>query len=131
MLELEEHTLSEETLPLIVLSDRMNAYGIVVDQFLGERELVVQELDARLGKVPDISAGAFMEDGSPILIVDVEDMVRSIDTILSGGASISFSMGRSRASAGANGSWSSMIRSRCARWSAAYCKTTVTTCRQL
>lgn len=85
VLELEERQLSESTLPIILFSDRMNSYGIVVDQLLGERELVVQELDARLGKVADISSGALMEDGSPILIVDVEDMVRSIDAILKGG----------------------------------------------
>lgn len=85
ILELLEHKIEEPTLPIIVLSDHMNYYGIVVDRFLGERELVVQELDRRLGKVPDISSGALMEDGSPILIVDIEDMVRSIDTILSGG----------------------------------------------
>lgn len=85
VLELLEHKIEEQTLPIIVLSDHMNFYGIVVDKFLGERELVVQELDARLGKVPDINSGALLEDGSPILIVDVEDMVRSIDTILSGG----------------------------------------------
>ncbi len=50
-----------------------------------EKELVVQDLDARLGKLSDISCGAFMEDGSPTLIIDVEDMVRSMDQLLSGG----------------------------------------------
>ena len=49
-----------------------------MDRFLGERELVVQPLDARLGKLKDISAAALMEDGAPLLIVDVEDVVRSI-----------------------------------------------------
>lgn len=70
---------------IIVISDRNNYYGVVVDRFLGERELVVQELDRRLGKVPDITAGGLMEDGDPVLIIDVEDLVRSIDSHLSGG----------------------------------------------
>src|SRR5207253_6209293 len=48
-------------------------------------ELVVQPLDARLGKIQDISAGALMEDGSPVLIVDVEDLIRSVDKLVSGG----------------------------------------------
>jgi len=56
-----------------------------VDRFLGERELVVQPLDPRLGKIKDISAAALMEDGSPVLIVDVEDLVRSIEKLASGG----------------------------------------------
>jgi two-component system sensor histidine kinase and response regulator WspE len=59
----------------------------VVDQFLGERELVVQPLDPRLGKVPDISAAALMEDGSPVLIIDVEEMLRSIEAGLAAGGS--------------------------------------------
>ena len=54
-----------------------------MDRFLGQSELVVQPLDARLGKVKDISAAALMEDGSPILIVDVDDLLRSIETLAS------------------------------------------------
>jgi two-component system sensor histidine kinase and response regulator WspE len=72
-------------LPVVVLGDRSARYGLVVDRFLGERELVVQKLDQRLGKIRDISAGALMEDGSPILIVDVEDMLCSIEKLVSTG----------------------------------------------
>ena len=75
---------SGDALPVIVVSDRLNCYGLVVDRFLGESDLVVQPLDPRLGKVPDITAVALMEDGSPILIIDVEDMVRSVDNLLFG-----------------------------------------------
>ena len=46
---------------------------------------MVQPLDPRLGKVKDIGAGALMEDGSPVLIVDVEDMMRSVDKLISAG----------------------------------------------
>ncbi|MCP4700199.1 MAG: hybrid sensor histidine kinase/response regulator [Gammaproteobacteria bacterium] len=69
---------------IVVVSDRLNAYGLVVDKFLGECELVVRPLDPRLGKVPDISATAVMQDGCPVLIFDVDDLVRSIDNLLSG-----------------------------------------------
>jgi two-component system sensor histidine kinase and response regulator WspE len=72
-------------LPIVVLGDRNARYGVIVDRFLGERELVVQPLDPRLGKVRNISAAAQMEDGSPVLIMDVEDMVRSIEKLASGG----------------------------------------------
>jgi two-component system, chemotaxis family, sensor histidine kinase and response regulator WspE len=72
-------------LPVVVLGDRNARYGLVVDRFLGERELVVQPLDARLGKVKDIGAAALMEDGSPVLIVDVDDMVRTIEKLISEG----------------------------------------------
>jgi two-component system sensor histidine kinase and response regulator WspE len=72
-------------LPVVVLGDRNARYGLVVDRFLGQSELVVQPLDARLGKINDLSAAALMEDGSPILIVDVDDMVRSIGALASSG----------------------------------------------
>ena len=70
---------------MIVLGDASHTYGLVVDRFLGERELVVQPLDAQLGKIKDIAAGALMQDGSPVLIVDAEDLVRSMDKLVSGG----------------------------------------------
>jgi two-component system sensor histidine kinase and response regulator WspE len=72
-------------LPVIVMGDRAARYGLVVDRFLGERELVVQKLDPRLGKIRDISAGSLMEDGSPVLIVDVEDMLCTIEKLVSSG----------------------------------------------
>ncbi len=69
-------------LPIVLLGDRSARYGLVVDRFLGERELVVQPLDPRLGKVKDVSAAALMEDGSPVLIVDVDNMVRAIEKLV-------------------------------------------------
>ncbi|AJC20577.1 hybrid sensor histidine kinase/response regulator [Pandoraea pulmonicola] len=64
--------------PVVVLGEGEAHYGLAVDKFLGERMLVVQPLDARMGKVPNIAAGALAEDGSPLLIIDAVDLVRSI-----------------------------------------------------
>lgn len=72
-----------EKWPVAVIGDEEVCYGIKVDRFLGERELVVRTLDARLGKVQDLSAVSLMEDGSPVLILDVEDLQRSIQKLLS------------------------------------------------
>ena len=72
-------------LTVVVLGERKGRYGLMVDRFLGERELVVQPLDPRLGKVKDISAAALMEDGSPVLIIDVDDLIRSIEKMISSG----------------------------------------------
>jgi two-component system sensor histidine kinase and response regulator WspE len=71
-----------EDLAVIIVGETGSAYGLVMDRFLGERELVVQPLDKRLGKIKDIAAGALMEDGSPVLIVDVEDLRRSVDKLV-------------------------------------------------
>lgn len=66
-------------LPVVVIGEGEHRYGLVVDKFVGEHELVVQALDPRLGKVRDIAAGALMENGAPVLILDVEDIVRSVE----------------------------------------------------
>ncbi|MCF3649447.1 hybrid sensor histidine kinase/response regulator [Synoicihabitans lomoniglobus] len=81
----KESTTSDETLSVVVVGETGNHYGIVVDRFREERELVVQPLDARLGKIQDIAAAAVMTDGSPVLIIDVEDMVRSVEKLVSSG----------------------------------------------
>jgi two-component system, chemotaxis family, sensor histidine kinase and response regulator WspE len=73
-----------ERLPVVIASDRSHRFGVVVDRFLGERDLRVSPIDPRLGKVPNISSSSVLENGWPVLIVDVEDMIRSIDNMLSG-----------------------------------------------
>jgi len=70
---------------IVVISDRMNRYGLVVDHIIGEENLVVRPLDSRLGKVPNISAGAILDDGSPVVIFDTDDLVRSIHQLLTTG----------------------------------------------
>ena len=84
ILELETPPKQRDELFVVVVSDRLNFYGLSVDSFLGEYDLVVRPLDPRLGKVPDINSVAVMIDGSPVLIFDVEDLVRSIDNLLTG-----------------------------------------------
>jgi two-component system sensor histidine kinase and response regulator WspE len=73
-----------DPMPVVVLSDRGQQFGMVVDAFLGERDLEVRPLDPRLGKVSDISSASLLENGDPVLIVDVEDLVRNIDNLLTG-----------------------------------------------
>jgi two-component system sensor histidine kinase and response regulator WspE len=85
VLELDDAPHDKEVLSVIVIGDRNHRFGLIVDRFLGERNLVVRPLDPRLGKVRDISAAAFMEDGTPALIVDVDDLLRSIEILVNGG----------------------------------------------
>lgn len=76
---------SAQTLKVVVIRERDAVYGVAVERFIGERTLVVLPLDDRLGKIQDISAGALLDDGSVVLIVDVEDMLRSVNKLLSTG----------------------------------------------
>ncbi|MBY0456880.1 MAG: response regulator, partial [Gemmataceae bacterium] len=72
--------------PVLLLSDGTGVYGLVVDAFRGEQDLVVRPLDPRLGKVPNLSAAAILDDGAPVLIVDVEDLFRSMDQFIQTGS---------------------------------------------
>ncbi|WP_147458967.1 hybrid sensor histidine kinase/response regulator, partial [Pseudomonas coronafaciens] len=74
-----------EALKVVVIRERDAVYGVAVERFIGERTLVVMPLDARLGKVQDVSAGALLDDGSVVLIIDVEDMLRSVEKLLNTG----------------------------------------------
>jgi two-component system sensor histidine kinase and response regulator WspE len=70
---------------VVVVGDATGRCGLVVDRFLGEQDLVVRRLDDRFGRVPHVNAAAMLEDGSPILILDVEDVVKSIRQLLGEG----------------------------------------------
>jgi len=85
ILEKQTQAILKDEISVVILGDRLNKYGIVVDQFLGERNLVVHKLDPRLGKIQDISSASLTEKGEPLLIFDVDDLFRSIDLLLSGG----------------------------------------------
>ncbi|WP_397449490.1 hybrid sensor histidine kinase/response regulator [Pseudomonas sp. NA-150] len=74
-----------DALKVVVIRERDAVYGVAVERFIGERTLVVLPLDPRLGKVQDITAGALLDDGSPVLIIDVEDMLRSVEKLLNTG----------------------------------------------
>jgi two-component system sensor histidine kinase and response regulator WspE len=75
---------SREYIYVIVFSNRLNYYGLTVDNLRGIRDLVVQHLDHRLGKIKDINSASILEDGSPVLIIDVEDVFSSLDQLISG-----------------------------------------------
>jgi two-component system sensor histidine kinase and response regulator WspE len=82
VMQFPEPAQSAGPIPVVVISDHAKLYGVVVDRYLGEQDLVVRPLDPRLGKVANVSAAALMGDGQPILIVDTVDLVRSIDALL-------------------------------------------------
>jgi two-component system sensor histidine kinase and response regulator WspE len=75
---------ADDELTMLLLSDATGQYGLIVEGIRGEQDLVVRPLDPRLGKVPNISAAAILDDGSPVLIADVEDLIRSMDQFIQG-----------------------------------------------
>lgn len=84
VLGLERAGTQDSQLSVVIIGDRNRSFGVVVDTFIGERDLAVHALDPRLGKLQDVSAAAITEDGDPLLILDVDDMLRSIEKLVSG-----------------------------------------------
>jgi two-component system sensor histidine kinase and response regulator WspE len=84
MLDLPAAPPAGDELTMLLLSDATGQYGLIVEGIRGEQDLVVRPLDPRLGKVPNISAAAILDDGSPVLIADVEDLIRSMDQFIQG-----------------------------------------------
>jgi len=82
ILGFSEINVETDQFSVVIISDHSDSYGVLVERFLGERDLVVRPLDPRLGKVKDISALALDEDGSPVLIIDTTDLVQSINHLL-------------------------------------------------
>ena len=92
---------ASDTLNVVVIGQGTASYGVVVDRFLGERMLVVQPLDKRLGKVPNIAAGALMENGDPLLIADLDDWLRAVEKLVVDGELGRVSSGKERVVAAA------------------------------
>jgi two-component system sensor histidine kinase and response regulator WspE len=96
--ELDAPAAPDEELAVVVLGEHGKRHGLVVERFLGEHELVVQTLDPRLGKLKNISAGAILADRAPVLIVDMDDLLRSVELLAAGGR-----LGKVRVGAQGNG----------------------------
>jgi two-component system, chemotaxis family, sensor histidine kinase and response regulator WspE len=74
---------SSQSLTVIVVQDAQRAYhGLVVDQVLGEQSLVLRTLDKRLGKVTNFSNAALLNDGTPLLVIDMDDLLRGLEKYL-------------------------------------------------
>jgi two-component system sensor histidine kinase and response regulator WspE len=85
VLGLQSSATAPEQLCVVIIGNETHRYGVIVDEFLGEHDLVVRPLDTRLGKVQDIAAAAILRDGSPALIFDVDDLIRSIEKLAQAG----------------------------------------------
>lgn len=78
VLEVEGEAEPTESSSVLVIEQDHQSFGLVVDRFLGEQDLVVRPLDPRLGRVPHVSAAALLDDGSVTIILDVEDLLASV-----------------------------------------------------
>jgi len=85
VLELGESGGATDELAVIVIGAAQKRYALVVDAIRGEQSLAVQALDPVFGKMRDISSAALLDDGLPVLILDVPDLLLSIEKLLGEG----------------------------------------------
>ncbi|MEN3976822.1 hybrid sensor histidine kinase/response regulator [Emcibacter sp. SYSU 3D8] len=85
VLELDAADTRLDTMTLVMIREQGQRFGLEVEGVVGEQELVVRPLDPRLGKVPDVLASSLLDNGTAVLILDLEDLVRSVDSLLAQG----------------------------------------------
>ncbi|WP_435927733.1 chemotaxis protein CheA [Dryocola sp. BD613] len=59
----------------VILQSAGNRYALLVDQLIGQHQVVVKNLELNYRKVPGISAATILGDGSVALILDVAALV--------------------------------------------------------
>jgi two-component system sensor histidine kinase and response regulator WspE len=82
VLELGDTSAEGAELPVVVIGAGARRYALVVDAIRGEQSLAVQAIDPIFGKMRDISSAALLDNGEPVLILDVPDLLLSIDKLL-------------------------------------------------
>jgi two-component system chemotaxis sensor kinase CheA len=63
--------------PFVVLGSADDRVAFLVDELLGEHEIVVKGLGAQLRRVRNVSGATILGDGSVVLILNVFDLIKS------------------------------------------------------
>ncbi len=73
LLELSTRPMPSGSLPMLFCG----GIAFAADRLVDEIELPVRRLDRRLGKIPGVSAASLDENGQPLLILDMEDLIQT------------------------------------------------------
>ena len=92
----EFYIIGEETIPIVRLSERFKLkannqsghlllvvvdskrYGVLIDDFIGQQDIVIKELGGSLRKMKDFVGATILGSGDIILIVDIINIINSI-----------------------------------------------------
>lgn len=70
--------------PLLVLRNDEHLFGLVVDEALGEQEIVIKSLDEMMERIPCISGGSIFGDGSIGFVIDMNELATTLSGNRSG-----------------------------------------------
>ncbi|MGA2218965.1 MAG: response regulator [Terracidiphilus sp.] len=74
LLGLTTKPLHSGSIPMLI----SGGIAFAVDRLVDEIELPVRRLDRRLGKIPGVSAASLDQNGLPLLILDMEDLIQTV-----------------------------------------------------
>ena len=72
-------------LSVVLIPHHDRSLAIAVNRVMGEQNLAVIPVDPRLGLLRGVEAGALLDDGRAVLIIDVDDLLNSADKLLNAG----------------------------------------------
>jgi len=68
-----------ENFPTVIVGIEEEKIGLVVDDILGEQEIVIKSLGDYLGQISGLSGATILGDGSVALIVDIRSLLRNVE----------------------------------------------------
>ncbi len=74
-----EATLENRYVVVVGLADKR--LGLVVDELLGQKEIVIKSLGEYLGHIRGMSGSTILGDGRVIMILDIEELIQAAHTI--------------------------------------------------
>lgn len=66
----------EESLPVIVVESRGEKVGFIVEDLIGQQEIVIKSLSAILGEIPGIAGATVLGNGRVALILDNSTLIK-------------------------------------------------------
>jgi two-component system, chemotaxis family, sensor kinase CheA len=78
---------SEDTQIIVVETEALGRVGLVVDDLLGQQQVVIKSLEVNYRRVEGISGATILGDGKVALILDVDTIASMVKTNICGGLS--------------------------------------------
>lgn len=79
VLGLPERELSGMDFQVAVLKAGHRYFGLIVDEFIGRQDLILQKLPPILGKVKDVTAASQLDDGSIVFLLEPEELLLDME----------------------------------------------------
>ncbi len=80
LLDIENNNIIREKFSVVIVKISEKPVGIIVDQLLGEQEIVIKSLGEYLGQIPGLAGATIMGDGKVALILDIRGLVQHART---------------------------------------------------